>query len=911
MKLGIRGRVLLIAWGPAALISIALATYFVSTNLSALRNSRRNLGRTLSKQLAPAAQYGVLTRNRTLLDHLIHSALIQSAVSEVTIMTRTGRILVKGHRREPRHSLAEASAAYLVNLLSRPTPEHWIFETPIVLRQLRLNPNQGLFQKPQRAARLPEQTIGFIRLTLSTRHVSVQESRIILEGLLLMLAGLIATFILAARMSRSITAPLVQMSRSVQKLAQGAMSIRLNPQSSGELGQLEAGINQLAAQIEQSTNQLEAEVEQATQELRETLEEVEIKNVALDLARKQAVAANRAKTDFLANINHEIRTPMNTILGYVDFLAGTSLDADQREYLALIQRSSQNLLELIDQVLRLSRIEAGHLDLLHEPCNIQVLLEESIAMLAPHAWQKGLDLLPDLDGVAAPVVLADAGKLRQIFNNLIGNAIKFTERGLVRVILRWHAGPTATAFEFVVEDSGVGLSSQDLNRIFEPFTQAEVNLSRVQGGVGLGLAICRRLIEAMKGTIQVDSEPERGSRFTVKLEFLNDPKPGSDSETPPHVAGTIRLLGPEPFRERFAHLFRQWGLTVCPAGSADPPSREAESPPDATVTIVDIGSSTRILGGGESQAGSCPPATARHLILAASVDRGQLRKIGRLLTGQAIPMHAGRRDLHLALSRLLDSEGEWSRDRELSDLLNRELPVQIAALKRASAQNDPVAVHEALHVLEGTAGFLRLTSLKAALAAVRNRIDHPDSGPPHEDPDWTPLDETVAKILSKPPPQDATDPLQGHPDPDPPPGLSGIKVLLAEDNNVNRTLLARMLTHQGAEVLACADGASLLEEIAKVNWDLVLLDIHMPNLDGIQTARAIVGRYPGLPLIAISADILTESRLEALNVGIQDYLIKPIREADLTRAIRLALKRSRTHPKPPQTPAPAQPHRSG
>ncbi|EQD80630.1 multi-sensor hybrid histidine kinase, partial [mine drainage metagenome] len=150
------------------------------------------------------------------------------------------------------------------------------------------------------------------------------------------------------------------------------------------------------------------------------------------------------------------RTPMNTILGYVDFLANTSLDTDQREYLTLIQRSSQNLLELIDQVLRLSRIEAGHLDLMQEPCNIQIVLEEVIAMLAPYAWQKGLNLLPDLYDESSPDVLADAGKLRQIFNNLIGNAIKFTEHGLVRVTMRQKPESDATsAFEFIVEDSGV------------------------------------------------------------------------------------------------------------------------------------------------------------------------------------------------------------------------------------------------------------------------------------------------------------------------------------------------------------------------------------------------------------------------------------------------------------------------
>ncbi|MHB1543666.1 MAG: ATP-binding protein [Gammaproteobacteria bacterium] len=906
MKLSIRGRVLLIAWGPAALISIALAVYFVSTNLSALRNSRRNLGLTLSQQLAPASQYGVLTRNRTILDRLIHSTLTHSAVSEVAIATRTGRMLVRGRRPESQRSFAEESATYLINLLSRPSPQHWVFQSPIVLRQLRLNPNHGLFQKLLKPNRLPEQTIGFIRLTLSTRHVSEQESRIILEGLLLMLTGLIATFILAARMSRSITAPLVQMLRSVKKLAQGTMSVRLNQHSSGELGQLEQGINQLAAQIEQSTNQLEADVEQATQELRETLEAVEIKNVALDLARKQAVAANRAKTDFLANINHEIRTPMNTILGYVDFLAGTSLDTDQREYLTLIQRSSQNLLELIDQVLRLSRIEAGHLDLLQEPCNIQVVLEDVIAMLAPYAWQKGLDMLPDLYDECSPMVLADAGKLRQIFNNLIGNAIKFTEHGLVRVMMRQKSEPSATEFEFIVEDSGVGLSSRDLNRIFEPFTQADASSSRVQGGVGLGLAICRRLIEAMKGTIRVESEPERGSRFIVELAFPNDSRPGPDSETAPRLSGVIRLEAPELFQERFVRLFHQWGLRVHSTRLPEPLSRETGTLPIATISIVNIASVQEILAGVIPE--QVQPISGKHLILAASADRRQLRKIGRVLKGHAVSMHTPRRELHLNLSKLLDPGAHTPEDPELSDLLSRELPIQIAALKGAWGSGNRDVVREALHQLDGTARFLKLTALKDALVRLRNLMDQSDHNLNLSTADWTQLEATVMEILSKPVHPDTVEPRNNGPATSPVSGLSGIRILLAEDNAVNRTLLTRMLIHQGAEVTACSNGEALLQEIEQGCWDLVLLDIHMPNLDGIQSARAISERHPNLPLIAISADILSESRLEAMNAGIRDYLIKPIREVDLTRSIQNVLNRPVTRSMQPQTPTPDPKH---
>lgn len=892
MKFGIRNRVLLIAWGPAALISIAMAGYFISSNLSALRSSRRNLGLTLSRQLAPAAQYGVLTRNRALLDRLIRSTLKQTAVSDVTITTRTGHILANGHRIEKQRSLVEESATFLIGVLSQPKPEHWVFQSPIVLHQLRLNPNLGLFQKRMRPGQLPKETIGYVHLTLSARHVSEQASHIILEGILLMLAGLIVTFILADRMSRSIAAPLVRMSKSVQQLAQGMMSIRLHSRSSGELGQLEQGINQLAAQIEQSTNQLEADVEQATQELRETLEEVEIKNVALDLARKQAVAASRAKTDFLANINHEIRTPMNTILGYVDFLAATSLDADQREYLSLIQRSSQSLLELIDQVLRLSRIEAGHLDLVQAPCEIEAVIEDVIMMLAPYAWQKGLDLISDIYDEHPSVVLADAGKLRQIFSNLIGNAIKFTEHGLIRIIIRKQSDAitATTAFEFTVEDSGVGLSSKDLARIFEPFTQADSSATRTHGGVGLGLAICHRLIEAMKGTIRVESEPDQGSRFTVHLTLPNDVRTSMDVEMEPHNAPKhIRLEAPEPFREHFFRLFSQWGIAVESDQSYGSSPADTETDQQLTMTILDIKSVRNILA--SVLPAQHPITSGKHLILAASAEHSQLRQIGQALHGHAIPMHIPMRELRQILSQLHDParDTDLRQDPMIRDLLRQELPLQVAALRHVWASGKKEAIRDALHQLDGTAGFLKLAELKNVL----NRLHHLSSdmrdGQELQPSVWAELDTTVSKILEEASSTDAYGTDRKHPDPGPSNGLAGLNILLAEDNAVNRTLLVRMLNHQGARVRACSSGETLVHEVEQEPCDVVLLDIHMPGVDGIQIARALTARYPGLPLVAVSADVLTESRLEAMNAGIRKYLVKPIRESDLALAIRNVL----------------------
>lgn len=899
MNLGIRGRVLLIAWGPAALIAIALAVYFVSSNLAALRASRRILGQTVSRQLAPAAQYGVLSNNATILRRLIDPALAQSAISSIVIENHSGRILASGFRKREPMNWVERSGQLIANLISGSPGNARTFSSPVTIRPLPVGPVYGLFHHRSKKLSAPEETLGTVRVTLSAEHLGDQESRILIEGLVLMMLGLLATFVLAERMSRSITHPVLRMLQSVSKLSEGQMSIRLPESSYGELGRLEHGINQLAEQIGHSTRQLEAEVIQATQELRETLEEVESKNVALDLARKQAVAANRAKTTFLANINHEIRTPMNTILGYADFLTATPLDADQQEYLGWIQRSGQHLLSLIDEVLHFSRIEAGHLDLSHAPCDVHILLEEVIAALAPQALQKGLDFLPDLYEEPPLQVLADAGRLRQILNNLIGNAIKFTEHGLIRVRARQEILADRITFHLDVEDEGIGLSPEDRARIFEPFAQADSSTSRRFGGVGLGLAICRRIVEAMKGSIRVEGLPGVGTRFGVCLSF--SPVPEALPVPVTSFPYPIRLSGPPAYRDCFERRFAAWGFEIIPPAEG-PPGPDA-SPPALEVEILGLAELTRELP-------APGPEGLRRLVLAATADRREHRRIGQVRNAICLPVHATVRDLKQALVELLQATpsapAPKRRDSEADfwNLFRQELPRQVEVLRNAwTIHPDPQKIREALHQLEGTARFCKLPALQVAISRLRSHGQtHPDD---HglDSAVWQDLEQAVTAILEDP---TTRIPTPARPSQANPSGLlAGIRMLVAEDNAINRTLIGRMLEQQGARVWLCPNGVGLVGMIESVEPDVVLLDIHMPEMDGIETARQITANHPALPLVAISADILPETRIRALNSGIREYLVKPIRAITLAETIQRVLSRSSRVQRPPQRPVPS------
>lgn len=369
-----------------------------------------------------------------------------------------------------------------------------------------------------------DELIGSVYLQASRDglHRKIANYRWIVAAVVLM--SLFSAVLFAVLVQRRVSAPLLSLTEMARRISQeDNYSLRMRRQVGGEIGTLFQAFNRMLDQIQHS----KLELAQANDEL-ET--RVESRTAQLAHARDCAEAANQAKSEFLANMSHEIRTPLNAVLGFTELLRGDDSDiseAERIEYLDTIHTSGQHLLQLINDILDLSRIEAGRLDVEFRDCSPQTVLSEIVALLRVRAREKGLELNYHWIGPQPELIQTDEYRLRQLLMNLVGNAIKFTSDGRVDVLAELEPVSSADScaddkgprFHLRVDvvDTGIGIEADRLEQVFEPFSQADTSITRKYGGTGLGLAISRRIAAALGGTITARSRINEGSTFTARV----------------------------------------------------------------------------------------------------------------------------------------------------------------------------------------------------------------------------------------------------------------------------------------------------------------------------------------------------------------------------------------------------------
>ena len=639
---------------------------------------------------------------------------------------------------------------------------------------------------------------GWLEVELDRSSLVIAKYRSLLYTLLLLVLALAISIAVAARFSRRIGQVVDGIKSALQTMSEGDLEVRLKEDAYGELRELQVALNRLGSSILEGQQELQQNVDQATEDLRETLETIEIQNIELDLARKEALEASRIKSEFLANMSHEIRTPLNGIIGFTNLLLKSDISLTQRDYLDTIQKSSESLLSIINDILDFSKIEAGKLVLDQVPLNFQDVVEDVLTMLAPMAYDKRLEQVSLFYSDVPTGVIGDPLRLKQILTNLVNNAIKFTEQGevVVRVMLDDQKEDLAT-IKVTVSDTGIGLSKEQQRALFSAFRQADTTTARRFGGTGLGLVISKHLVEQMRGEIGLESEPGQGSTFWFTFRAKVHNKNTAFEPLIINQSGRIAIFDTNPtVRANLRNTLQRRKIEV--------------------VEFQDIGALTNVL---RSQEGELPHA----VIVGVNARNPQYANIVELykLNHHRIPLV-----LH----------GNPADQTSLAELLGGpQLPLI----------NKPLCQYKA---------YETLGEILESDAFVTERA-RPDMELP-----------LVASQL----------------------GPKDLQLLAVDDVPANLKLLCALLEDLQVSVTACDSGIKALEIMRDQHFDLVLMDIQMPVMDGVEPASHIRALEEGrrhTPIIAVTAHALASEKHNLLSSGMDDYVTKPINEAQLIHII--------------------------
>ncbi|MBW4935793.1 ATP-binding protein [Marinobacter sp. F4206] len=559
---GIRKKVLVVTLIPTLLTTLMLGMFFTYSWVNNIESLLKDRGESLSRQLAAGSEYGLFTANRSLLSSLSNALLEEQDVRSITFFGSDGaRLLHTGPGSSDAISPDELPAEAATRV-RRATSTRFI--TPVTLQDLMLETMLDPDARDSMAQ--PDAPLGWVAVEMSHVRTEKETYKALLISLLLVLGGVVLSLAIALRLSRAFTDPVFELNEAVAKLKEGKLETRVFTRAGPEFEQLESGLNAMAEELSQAQAEMQQNIDQATEDLRETLETIEIQNIELDFARKEALEASRIKSEFLANMSHEIRTPLNGIIGFTELLLKSPLPRQQRDHLSTIRKSSEILLTIINDILDFSKIEAGKLILDRVPFQLRDIVEEVMVMLAPAAHSKNLDLVPLVYNDVPDNIMGDPLRVKQVITNLVNNAIKFTQTG--EVVLRAsleeeEKDSNRVTLRLSITDSGVGLSRAQQQSLFNAFSQADASTARQYGGTGLGLAISKRLVEEMGGKIGLESELGKGSTFWFTL--TSELSTTGEAIAPRDALRGERVIYLEQQKTTglaVEHLLRDWGMTV-------------------------------------------------------------------------------------------------------------------------------------------------------------------------------------------------------------------------------------------------------------------------------------------------------------------------------------------------------------
>lgn len=801
---GISRRILTLALTPTLLVCLLLGFFFINNHIQDSEESLISRGKTIATHLALASEYGIITLDNSTLQEMAQAARDNDKeLLAVSIYDQNNRILT-----------SVGAAEYLSKMsIKNPHDLTQIGAQTSLMRYARVEQHSSgiLFHAPI-LSKFPEdheswrtnvknntEILGYVAVLMSQDFSLLSRYSTIITTVLISLIGLLIGGFLARRMSTSVTEPIVSMAKGVDKIKDGKLDTRISSDASAELKTLQDGINLMAESMEHNQDELQQAVDQATEDLRETLETLEVNNLELDIARRQAVEASRIKTEFLANMSHEIRTPMNGVIGFTDLLLKTELNNKQKDFLFDIKRSASGLLSIIDDILDYSKIEAGKMSFERYPFDLRECVDDVFKILGPNASQKGIELVSLIYSDVPKALLGDPIRIKQIITNLLNNAVKFTKSGSVELYAEVESeGKKGLKLKIQVKDSGIGLTKEQQNNLFKAFSQADSTTTREFGGTGLGLVISKSLVEKMGGNIGVESQEGDGSTFWFTLQCERAESLPEDGLTGEFLAAkSVLIFDPHPAtRLSLTQMLEDWQMQV----------RSFEKIDDL-MTEVDL----------YSQSGK----NVDLIIIGGQRFRRRMQRI-----------------------------------EHICDKVNSQLGCPVITFSTSS----DVDFLEHLSTL----GVARAMEKPITYRALYNSLIE------------LLRSNKVVRAVNKevPTTQDASE-------------LKGSYVLAVDDNPANLRLVSTLLKDLKIKVDTAESGMQAVALSKDKVYDAILMDIQMPEMNGLEATRTIRANATNqtTPVIALTAHAMANEREMLLDSGMDDYMTKPVSEQDLINVL--------------------------